>query len=85
MNCLQKFSWEVLYNLRYIPPVAPRDYHLFRSFEKSLAGRQIKPDFEDTEATGAQFEAKGIKMLQDGISKLMWRRGNYVEKWFSVG
>jgi hypothetical protein len=62
MNYLQKFSWEVLYHPQYSPSLAPRDYHLFGSLEKSFAGRQLKPDFEVTEATGT-FPGKGYKAL----------------------
>ena len=40
---LLQLGWEVLINPPYSPDIAPSDFHLFRSLQKSLNGKDFNP------------------------------------------
>ena len=68
-NLLQ-LGWEVLIHLAYSPDIAPLDFHLFRSLQNSLNGKNFNSP-EDCKRHLEQFFAqKGKKFWEDGILKL---------------
>ena len=71
---LLQLSWEVLIHPLYSPDVAPSDFHLFRSLQNSLNGKNFH-SLEDCKRHPEQFFAqKDKKFWEDGIMKLR-------EKW----
>ena len=74
---LLQLGWEVLIPPPYSPDIAPSDYHLFRSLQNSLNGKNFS-SLEDCKRHLEQFFAqKDKKFWEDGIMKLP-------EKWQKV-
>ena len=74
---LLKLGWEVLIHLPYSPDIASLDFHLFRSLQNSLNGKNFN-SLEDCKRHLKQFFAQKDKTLwEDGIMKLP-------EKWQKV-
>jgi histone-lysine N-methyltransferase SETMAR len=51
---LDELGWEVLSHPPYSPDLAPSDYHLFRSMEHFLRGREFE-DIDQVEAVCQEF------------------------------
>ena len=74
---LLQLGWEVLIHLPYSPDIAPSDFHLFRSLQNFLNGKNFN-SLEDCKRDLKQFFAqKDKKFWEDGIMKLP-------EKWQKV-
>ena len=74
---LLQLGWEVLIHPPYSPDIEPLDFHLFRSLQNSLSGKNFNP-LEDCKRYLEQFFAqKDKKFWEDGIMKLP-------EKWHKV-
>ena len=74
---LLQLVWEVLIHPPYSPDVAPSDFHLFRSLQNSLNGKNFY-SLEDCKRHLEQFFAqKDKKFWEDAIMKLP-------EKWQKV-
>ena len=74
---LLQFGWEVLICPPYSPDTAPSDFHLLRSLQNSLNGKNFK-SLEDCKRHLEQFFAQNDKKFwEDGIMKLP-------EKWQKV-
>ena len=82
---LLQFGWEVLIHPSYSPDVAPTDFHLFRSLQNSLNGKNFN-SLEHCKRHLEQFFAqKDKKFGEDGIMKLpenwqkvLEQKGEYV-------
>ena len=74
---LSQLGWEVLIHLPYSADIAPLDFHLCRSLQNSLNGKNFN-SLEDYKRHLEQFFAqKDRKFWEDGIMKLP-------EKWQKV-
>ena len=74
---LLQLRWEVLIHPPYLPDTAPSDFHLFRSLQNSLNGKNFN-SLEDYKRHLEQFFAqKDKKFWENGIMKLP-------EKWQKV-
>ena len=72
-----QLGWEVLIYQPYSPGFAPSDFHLFRSLQNSLNGKNFN-SLENCKRHLEQFFAqKDKRFLEDGIMKLP-------EKWQKV-
>ena len=82
---LLRLGWEVLIHPPYSPDIVPLDFHLFRSLQNSVKGKNFN-SLEDCKRHLEQFFAqKDKKFWEDGIMKLpeKWQRvveqkGEYV-------
>ena len=71
---LFQLGWEVLIHLPYPPNIVPSDFHLFRSLQSSLNGKNFN-SLEDCKRYLEQFFAQKDKQIwEDGIT-------NLPEKW----
>ena len=67
---LLQLGWEVLIHPPYSPDIAPSDFHLFRSLQNSLNGKNFS-SLEDCKRHLEKFFAqKDKKFWEDGIMKL---------------
>ena len=74
---MSQLGLEVLIHLPYSPDTAPSDFHLFRSLQNSLNGKNFS-SLEDCKSHLEQlFAQKDKKFWEDGIMKLS-------EKWQKV-
>ena len=74
---LLQLGWEVLIHPSYSPDIVPSDFHLFRSSQNSLNGKNFN-SLEDCKRHLEQFFAqKGKKFWEDEIMKVP-------EKWQKV-
>ena len=75
---LLQLGWEVLIHTPYSPDIAPSDFHLFRSLQNSLNGKNFN-SLEDCKRHVEQqfFAQKDKKFWEDGIIRLP-------EKWQKV-
>lgn len=79
LSVLQKiseFGWDLLSHPAYSPDIAPSDYHLFRSLQNSLDGKEFK-SLEDIENhLEKYFSQQPTEFFTDGIMKLpnRWRQ-----------
>ena len=74
---LLQFCWEVLLHLSYSPDIAPSDFHLFRSSQNSLNGKNFNSLEDYKRHLEKLFAQKDKKFREDGIMKLP-------EKWQKV-
>ncbi|XP_032467124.1 nucleotide triphosphate diphosphatase NUDT15 isoform X1 [Phocoena sinus] len=74
---LSQLGWEVLIPPPYSPDIAPSDFHLFRSLQNSLNGRNFNSLEECKRHLEQFFAQKDKKFWEDGIMKLP-------EKWQKV-
>lgn len=67
---LLEFGWDVIPHPPYSPDLAPTDFHLFRSLQNSLNGKQYN-SLEDCKKHMEEFIAqKSEQFWEDGIKKL---------------
>ena len=82
---LLQLGWEVLIYLPYSPDIAPLDFHLFRSLQNFLNGKNFN-SLEDCKSHLEQFFAQkdkkfwenGIMKLPEKWQKVMEQKGEYV-------
>ena len=82
---LLQLGWEVVIHPPYSPDIAPSDFHLFRSLQNSLNGKNFN-SLEDCKRHLEQFFAQKYKKFwEDGImrlpekwQKVMEQKGGYV-------
>ena len=80
MQKLLQLGWEVLIHLLYSLDIAPLDFHLFRSLQNSLNGKNFN-SLEDCKRDLEQFFAqKDKKFWEDGIMKLPEKWQKLVEQ-----
>ena len=86
---LLQLGWEVLIHPPYSPDIAPSDFHLFRSLQNSLNGKNFS-SLEDCKRHLERFFAQKNKFWEDGIMKLpeKWQKvveqkGEYVVQYSS--
>ena len=66
---LLQLGWEVLNYLLYSPDTAPSDFHLCRSLQNFLNGKNLS-SLEDCKRHLEQFFAQKDKFWEHGIMKL---------------
>lgn len=83
---LQEFGWEKMVHPPYSPDLAPSDFHLFRSLQNFLDGKNFRSRDDVQEALGVFFSSKPNNFFSDGIKKLPERwaevlsnEGNYID------
>ena len=81
---ISALGWEALPHPPYSPDIAPSDYHLFRSLEHFLRGKQfteveqVKTAVEEFFASKDQaFYKRGIELLAERWSKVIDANGEY--------
>lgn len=82
---LLELGWDLMDHPPYSPDLAPSDYHLFRSLQNSLNGKQFNSDngvkqhllqfFADK---GQKFFERGIMMLPERWQKVIEKNGQYI-------
>lgn len=76
---LLRLGWEVMLHPPYSPDIAPSDYHLFRSLQNFLNGKQFTND-NAIKSYLVQFSAdRDEDFYNRGISKLPERSSNKME------
>lgn len=76
---LKELHWEILPHPPYSPDLAPSDYHLFRSLQNHLMGRNFE-DEEDLKNDIVDFFAsKSVDFYSRGIQKLPERWAEVIE------
>ena len=77
---MKELKWEILQHPPYPPDIAPSDFHLFRSLQNSLNGK----NFNSVEAVENYltnfFQEKPSSFYRNGIDKLVERWETIVEK-----
>ena len=74
---LLQLGWEVLIHPPYSPDIATSDFHLFRSLQNSLNGKNVNSLGDCKRHLEQFFAQKDKKFWEDGITKLP-------EKWQKV-
>lgn len=77
---LLEFGWDVLTHPAYSPDLAPSDFHLFRSLQNSLNGKNFNSLVEIKNHLENFFAEKPEKFWKDGILKLHERWNKVVEQ-----
>lgn len=67
---LTELNWEVLPHPPYSPDLAPSDYHLFRSLQNSLNGKNFDSDEAVENHLSRFFAGKDQKFFERGIMQL---------------
>ena len=82
---IAEFGWELLPHPAYLPDLAPSDYHLFRSLNNYLKGKNFKNEeglkiglqkFFDSKSP--EFYAKGIHDLPRRWAEVIETKGEYL-------
>jgi len=79
-----ELGWDVLPHPSYSPDLAPSDFHLFRSLQNSLNGKNFNSLVEIKDHVEKFFAEKPERFWKDGIFKLpeRWRKveqnGTYI-------
>lgn len=83
---LRDLDWEVLPHPAYSPDIAPSDYHLFRSLQNYLIGKEFVKEENIKSALDNFFASKSSTFYEDGIMTLplRWQKvidnnGNYFD------
>ncbi|KOC70126.1 Histone-lysine N-methyltransferase SETMAR [Habropoda laboriosa] len=73
---LLELGWDVVPHPPYSPDLAPSDFHLFRSLQNSLNGKNFNSMVEIKNHIEKFFAEKSEKFWKDGIFKLpeRWRK-----------
>ncbi|EZA55050.1 Histone-lysine N-methyltransferase SETMAR [Ooceraea biroi] len=84
---LLEFGWDVLPHPPYSPDIAPSDFHLFRSVQNSLSGKNfnslidIKNHLEEFFAEKPKkFWENGIFQLRERWTKVVKQNGAYISQ-----
>ena len=72
---LETFGWNIIPHPPYSPDTAPTDFHLFRSMQKFLDGKEFENDEEVKSVIFTFFASK--PQLQNAISALV-KRWHYI-------
>lgn len=67
---LENFGWDIMPHPPYSPDLAPSDYHLFRSLQNFLNGRDYNNDNEIEADLQVFFNSKSPSFFVKGIAKL---------------
>jgi len=84
---LEKFKWDILDHLPYIPDFTPSNFYLFLHLKKHLAGKKFDDDDEVQEEVMtwfrgqvADFYGSGIQKMVPRLNKCLDNAGNFFEK-----
>ena len=82
---IKSLGWKEVRHPPYSPDIAPSDYHLFRSMQHYLDGKNYKSYENINKGLNDYFNSKpmmfyerGIKMLPDRWRKVISNDGNYI-------
>ncbi|CAK9828010.1 Mariner Mos1 transposase [Anthophora retusa] len=76
---IKNFNWELLPHPPYSPDLAPSDYHLFRSMQHFLSGKNFNNSEDVKSALNEYFNSKSQKFFENGIRKLTDRWEKVIE------
>ena len=74
---LETFGWNIIPHPPYSPDTAPTDFHLFRSMQNCLDGKEFENDEEVKSAIFTFFASKPQSFFQSAISALV-KRWHYI-------
>ncbi|XP_025263217.1 histone-lysine N-methyltransferase SETMAR-like [Camponotus floridanus] len=77
---LQELQWEILQHPPYSPDIAPSDFHLFRSLQNSLNGKNLNSEEAVEKHLTNFFQKKPSFFFKNGIDKLVDRWKTIVEE-----
>ena len=70
---LETFGWNIIPHPPYSPDIAPTDFHLFRSMQNVLDGKEFENDEEVKSAIFTFSASKPQSFFQNAISALVKR------------
>ena len=73
----ETFGWKIIPHPPYSPDIAPTDFHLFRSMQNLLDGKEFENDEEVKSAIFTFFASKPQSFFQNAISALV-KRWHYI-------
>ncbi|CAK9826344.1 Histone-lysine N-methyltransferase SETMAR [Anthophora retusa] len=76
---IKNFNWELLPHPPYSSDLAPSDYHLFRSMQHFLSGKNFNNSEDVKSALNEYFNSKSQKFFENGIRKLTDRWEKVIE------
>lgn len=81
---IKELEWEILPHPAYSPDIAPSDYHLFRSLQNYLSGKEFSKEDDIKNALDNFFMSKSSRFYEEGLMNLplRWQKvidnnGNY--------
>ena len=77
---LKELKWEILQHPPYSPDISPSDFHLFRSLQNSLNGKNLNSVEAVENYLTNFFQEKPSSFYKNGIDKLVERWETIVEK-----
>ena len=77
---LLQLGWQVLFHPPYSPDIAPSDFHLFRSLQKCLNGKNVHSLVDGKRLLEEFFAQKDKKVWEDVIMKLPGKWQKVVEQ-----